>query len=177
MNIRAILLASTVAAFAQIAVANSPPLSGAWNIAPSGTASSSGELLFRVLPGDGGDAMEITVAVSAGTNDTGVARSIRRALSTQLRSDRFNVEVGVGANVMVTSAGNAEFSIELVDSDVEDLRVAVRSTEPVLPPAVPGQFIPPDPVTPATPSGPGGALPPDPVPGNSVSAEKGRTAP
>ena len=54
----------TMAQFA--GAANTPPLSGSWNIAPSGTASSSGELLFRVTPGDGSDATEITVSVAVG---------------------------------------------------------------------------------------------------------------
>ena len=91
MKIRALLIVMTVIGCAQGAsAANTPPLSQAWNIASSGTASSSGELLFRVTPGDGGDAEEITVSVSSGTNEMGVAGNIRRTLGTQLRGSGFN---------------------------------------------------------------------------------------
>jgi len=168
MKIRAMFLAITAATIAQLAsAANTPPLSEAWNIASSGTASSSGELLFRVTPGDGGDATEITVSVSSGTDETGVAGNIRRALSTQLRGDRFDVEAGAGANVLVKSAGPTGFSLELIDSDVENIRVAVRSADPVVPPTVPKQATPANPpnTTPATPPAPGDAVPPEVSPG------------
>jgi len=163
MKLPAMLLAITAATFAQFAgAANTPPLSGSWSIAASGTASSSGELLFRMTPGDGSDATEITVSVASGTDETGVANNIRRALNTQLRGDRFDVEAGVGANVLLKATGKTGFSLELVDSDVESLRVAVQSAQPVAPPTVPRQATPATPptTTPATPPAPGAAVPP-----------------
>jgi hypothetical protein len=145
MYIRAILVLLAGAA-AVAHGANTPPVSDSWNIASSGTASSSGELLFRVTPGDGSDATEVTVFVLSGTNDTGVASNIRRAMSTQLRGDRFNVQPGENANVLLTNGGRGNgFSIELLDSDVESVRVVVQSAAPVAPPTVPEQ------ATPATP--------------------------
>ena len=45
-----------------------------------------------------------------------MARSIRRALSSQLRRDRYNVQLGEGANVLVSDPrGQPNFSLELVD--------------------------------------------------------------
>ncbi|MEO8019413.1 MAG: hypothetical protein ABI769_16500 [Pseudomonadota bacterium] len=155
---RAILLVSLLASFAH--AANSPPLSPSWNIASTGKASSSGELLFRITPGDGGDATEVTVFVLSGTNDTGVASSIRRALNLQLRADRFSIEAGEGANVMLTSQDQKDFSVELVDSDVESVRVAVQSAAPAAPPTVPKQAAPATAPPPATPAAPGDAMPP-----------------
>ena len=182
MKIRAMRFASTVLAIAQMAgAANTPPLSGEWNIAPSGTASSSGELLFRVTPGDGSDATEVTVSVSSGTDETGVANNIRRALNTQLRGDRFDVEAGQGANVLVKSSSKTGFSLELVDSDVESIRVAVQSAQPVAPPTVPRQATPANPptTTPATPPAPGDAVPPAPGPGEAAPSAppSGNSAP
>jgi hypothetical protein len=163
-----------IPAFAQSDTAGSSvPLSNAWNIASSGKASSSGELLFRVTPGNGQDPVEVTVFVLSGANETGVASSIRRALSTQLDPQRFDIESGQGANVLVTtgSAGaagqsTAGFSVELVTSDVENVRVMVQSAAPVAPPTVPAQSVPADPAAPAspanpTPSSPGDAVPPN----------------
>jgi hypothetical protein len=161
MKIRALLMSLALVSAAN--AANTPPLSPSWNIAPSGTASTSGELLFRVTPGDGSDATEVTVFVLSGTNDTGVASNIRRALNSQLRADRFNVEPGEGANVLLTNGGRASgFSVELIDSDVENVRVDVQSAAPVAPPTVPQQATPANPpqTAPATPPAPGDALPP-----------------
>jgi hypothetical protein len=146
--------------------ASTAPLSGAWTIAPTGKAASSGELKFRVTRNDGSDPVEIEVPVSSGTSEEGVARDIRRSLSSQLRSDRFNVTLGEGANVFVTDQrGEPSFTLELLDSDVENLRVMVQSVQPVAPPTVPEQRAPATPPqgTPDTPAAPG-----NPAPGNAV---------
>jgi hypothetical protein len=143
--------------------ANSPPLSGTWNIASSGKAGSSGDLVFRVTSGDGSDPVEISVPVIGGTSEDGVARNIRRALSSQLRADRFNVSMGEGTNVVVSDPrGQPNFSVELLDSDVENVRVLVQSVAPVAPPTVPEQQVPANPPqgNPATPPAPGNAAPP-----------------
>jgi hypothetical protein len=148
---------------AQALGANSPPLSGTWNIASTGKAGSSGELVFRVTPSDGTDPVEISVPVIGGTSEDGVARNIRRALSSQLRADRFDVSMGEGANVVVSDPrGAPNFSLELLDSDVENVRVLVRSVAPVAPPTVPEQQAPANPAQsgPATPPAPGNAAPP-----------------
>jgi hypothetical protein len=151
--------------------ANNPPLSGTWNIAPSGSAGSSGELLFRMTPADGTDPVEVTVTVSSGTNELGVARDIRQALSTQLARDRFNVQLGQGANVLVSDPrGRPNFSLELLDSDVENLRVLVQSVDPTASPTVPAQAVPavPPQTAPAQNTTPGDAVPPTtPSPGNA----------
>src|SRR5688572_9906755 len=106
---------------------NSPPLSESWNISSSGKAATSGELLFRVTPQEGAGPVEVTVFVLSGTNETGVASSIRRALVNQLDAQRFDVAEGEGANVLLSGdrAGSA-FSVELIDSDVQDVRVVVN---------------------------------------------------
>jgi hypothetical protein len=168
-----------VPAFAQNDTAGSSvPLSNAWNIASSGKASSSGELLFRVTPGNGQDPVEVTVFVLSGANETGVASSIRRALSTQLDPQRFDIESGQGANVLVTtgSAGAAGqstpgFAVELVTSDVENVRVMVQSAAPVAPPTVPAQSVPADPAAPASPANPTTSSPGDAVPPNQPNPQ------
>ena len=150
---------------------SSVPLSKAWNIASTGKAASSGELLFRVTPGSGEDPVEVSVFVLSGSNETGVASSIRRALSTQLDPQSYDIEAGQGANVLITAEDTTTgessqgFAIELLDSDVDDVRVMVRSAAPVAPPTVPSQNDPanaPNPVVPgnpATPESPGDATP------------------
>jgi hypothetical protein len=163
MNVRTIVCAY-LALLAPCAMAvNDPPLAEAWNIRPSGIASSSGDIVLRVTPPDGSDPVEITVPVLAGADDVTVARSIRRALNSQLRSDQFDVTVGEGANVLVTNPrSGAIFSVGLVTSDIDNMRIAVIATTPaatpVLPtapaaPSAPVQSMPASTQTPAEPAG------------------------
>ncbi len=153
MNIRILasgLLLVLAAPYAH--AVNDPPLAQGWNIRPAGVAASSGEIVLRVTPPDGSDPVEITVPVLSGATDVEVARAIRRALDTQLRSDQFNVSLGAGANVLVTDPrGRAIFGVGLVTSDVDNMRVFVNSAPlaaaPVMPVA-PAQSMPASGVTP-----------------------------
>jgi hypothetical protein len=163
MNLRAAFLIGTACALAALAAhaANNPPLSGEWNIQPTGRAASSGELVFRMTPGDGGDPREITVSVLSGDTDMAVARDIRRVLSSQLRRDRFTVELGAGANVLVRDpGGQPNFSLELLTSDVDNLRVAVQPVTPAASPTVRPQAEPAAVPTPTPSANPGNAPPP-----------------
>jgi hypothetical protein len=142
--------------------ASSAPLAGEWNIRPTGTAASSGELVFRMTPGDEAqDPVEVTVFVRSGSSDVAVARDIRQALSAQLRRDRFDVRLGEGANVLVTDPrGQPNFSLELLDSDIDNLRIAVQPVEPAASPTVPAQAVPATSPAPSTPPAPGDGTPP-----------------
>jgi len=76
-----IMLIATIAAIAQMAgAANSLPVSNAWNIAPSGNATSSGSLHFRMTAGDA-NPVDITVPIMSGAKEGSIARYIQRALS------------------------------------------------------------------------------------------------
>jgi len=153
---------------------NGPPLASVWNIAPTGSAQSSGALRFRVKPDDG-EPVDISVPIVMGANAETIARGIRRALSSQLSPERFDVQLGGGSNVLVSDTrGKPHFSMELVNSDIDNLRVAVQSVTPAASPTVPSQSQPasvPAARAPAN-DGPGDTLPPPadsvPVPGPTV---------
>ena len=166
MVLASMAVCATLFGTGAVHAANTPPIADSWNITSSGKAESSGELLFRVTPGVGSAPVEVTVFVLSGTNETGVASNIRRALSTRL-GQRYNVEAGEGANVLLSSDRAAnKFSVELVDSDVDNVRVSVQSATPVAPPTVPSQQVPANsPATPTTPPAPGDATPGTPAPG------------
>jgi len=152
--------AMLVAAFAF--ADNGTPLARVWNISPTGSADSSGALRFRVKPDDG-EPVDISVPVVMGANAETIARGIRRALSSQLSPDRFNVQLGEGSNVMVSDTrGRPHFSLELVNSDVDNLRIAVQSVTPAASPTVPSQSQPTSlpAQRPPTNDGPGDTLPP-----------------
>ncbi len=172
MKLRAWILAPAAACAAALAFAGPPP-AGVWNIAPTGRAGSSGDLHFRITQNDGSDPLDITVPVSLGAKEVSVARSIHNSLGAQLRRDRFKVELGEGANVLVSdSRGKPNFSLELIDSDVEDLRVAVQSVTPAASPTVPTQEMPAEPPIRSTPDAPGAVTPPPgevaPMPGSGL---------
>jgi hypothetical protein len=166
MNARALLITTAVSLLTAVVFA-APPLAGSWNITPSGSAASSGELLFRVTPGNG-EPLEVTVPVHSGTEDVAVARNIRQALSTQLPRT-YKIELGEGANVLVSDPrGKPSFSIELVTSDVQSLRVAVRNIEAGASPTVPSQSVPAITQPPPTPPQPGAATPPTENPADAM---------
>jgi hypothetical protein len=153
-------LAAFGAAF--VFAAPAPPSAGVWNIATTGKAASSGDLEFRITSTDGSDPVEITVPVIAGASQDSVARSIRRALSSQLPHDRYDVQLGEAGNVQVSDPrGRPNFTLELLTSDIENVRVAVKSVTPAAPPTVPAQSMPAE--APAVPA-PGNAAPGDALP-------------
>lgn len=164
MNMRAWSLATAAAFAAALAFAAAgPPLAGVWNIAPTGRADSSGGLHFRITQNDGSDPVDITVPVIMGAKEDTIARAIKNSLGSQLRRDLYKVELGQGANVMVSDPrGRPNFSLELIDSDIDNLRVAVQSVAPTAPPTVPTQSAPAEPaINPPPPNmEPGNAAPP-----------------
>lgn len=179
MNLRALgyAAAACAAVFACNAFgAAGPPLASVWNIAPTGSAESSGELIFRVTPNDGSDPIEVTVSVLLGAKQDAIARDIRNTLSTRLPRQNYDVELGAGTNVLVSDPrGRPNFSLELLDSDLENVRVAVQSVTPSAAPTTPAQTnpaAPPPVVTPPPANEPGnaGAPPPTsaPAPGNTA---------
>lgn len=173
MNRAACLIAAALVAGLAMA-ANGPPLASVWNIAASGSAESSGDLAFRITPGDGSDPVDITVPVISGASQDSVARSIQRALSSQLRRDLYRVQLGENGNVLVSDPrGQPNFSLDLVDSDIENVRVAVRSVTPAAPPTVPAQAVPATgqpsspPANTPVPATPPGEAPPATAPGQT----------
>lgn len=162
--------AACAAAFAcNSFAANGPPLASVWNIAPTGSAESSGDLTFRVTPGDGSDPIEITVPVMMGARQDSIARGIRNSLSSQLPPQSYDVELGAGTNVLVRDPrGQPNFSLELLDSDIDNLRVAVQSVTPSAAPTTAPQTEPASPppvVTPPPANEPGSTNTPPATPG------------
>jgi hypothetical protein len=171
MNLRASSLVAALCAATLAFAAKGPPLAGVWNIAPTGHAESSGDLHFRITQNDGSDPVDISVPVIIGAKADAIARNIHNSLGSQLRRDLYRVELGEGDNVLVSDTrGKPNFSLELVDSDIENLRVAVQSVTPAAPPTVPAQSAPavppPEAVPPAPGDAPGAISPP---PGSSTA--------
>jgi len=161
MKLRASTLAAAALCAAAISfAANGPPLAGVWNIAAKGQAASSGDLHFRIRQNNGSEPLDIRVPVIVGAKETTIARGIRDSLDSQLPPQRFRVELGQNANVLISdSRGQPNFSVELVDSDIDELRIAVQGVTPMASPTVPKQAMPAEPPAIPSPDSPGAAIP------------------
>jgi hypothetical protein len=103
--------------------ADSPPRSNKWRLQVSGDAESDGVMKFRVKPEDGAP-IEVTATIEDGRSENGVARDIREAFQAQLPKGGYSVETDDGEDVLIKKdLGEPDFSVELVSSTVEDVRV------------------------------------------------------
>lgn len=118
-----------IVALALLGLSASPASAGSsnkWRIEVSEGANSDGEIVFQVTP-DGGEAIEIRVAVKDGTRENKVAETISNALASQLPEDRYNVEVDDGEDVLVKKKGGADnFDLTLVSSTVKSVRIDIE---------------------------------------------------
>jgi len=118
-----------IVALALLGLSASPASAGSsnkWRIEVSEGANSDGEIVFQVTP-DGGEAIEIRVAVKDGTRENKVAETISNALAAQLPADRYNVEVDDGEDVLVKKKGGADnFDLTLVSSTVKSVRIDIE---------------------------------------------------
>jgi hypothetical protein len=112
-----------------LALAASPVRAGSsnkWRIEVSEGANSDGEIVFQVTP-EGGEAIEVRVAVEDGTRENKVARTISDAFESQLPSDDYHVEVDDGEDVLVKKKRGAEnFDLSLVSSTVKSVRIDIE---------------------------------------------------
>lgn len=105
------------------ACADEAPLSNKWRLQMSGGAESDGTMTFRVTPKDGAST-DVIVTLKDGRSENGVARDVRDAFIAQLPKGRYSVETDDGEDVLIKKTlGDSDFSIELVASTVDDVRV------------------------------------------------------
>jgi hypothetical protein len=120
-----VLLAALPALVAVDACAADAPRSNKWRLEVSGDAESDGVIKFRVKPRDGAP-VEVTASVEDGRSENGVARDIREAFQAQLPKGDYSVETDDGEDVLIKKDfGEPDFSVELVSSTVEDVRVGL----------------------------------------------------
>lgn len=98
--------------------------SNKWRIEVSEGSGSDGAIVFRVKP-DGGVAQDVTVKVIKGRSENEVATDIRDSLKVALDQKKYQVEVDDGEDVLIKKLQGPEFSVELVQSSVEAVRVEI----------------------------------------------------
>jgi hypothetical protein len=123
------LMLSTIAASAMTCAISeaAPTYSNKWRIEISEGANAPGTITFRVTPHQGAS-VDVTAQIKGGRGENGIARDIRDALTAQLSSGRFDVEVDDGEDVLVKKRdGQPDFAVELVQSSLTGTRVEVDS--------------------------------------------------
>ena len=110
---------------APVAEAPAPaPTSNKWRLQFSGAAESAGELVFAIAD-DAGARYEVSVAIEGNDGENRVAAKVRRALDRELPRG-WRVERDDGEDVLVKRRlYHPRFSIVLVRSSVEDVRVGI----------------------------------------------------
>jgi hypothetical protein len=98
--IRAAVL-STAFALGSLALADqSAKPANKWRIEVDNTADSAGTLVFRVSPVQG-TPTEVSVTVAEKEHENKIAHSIRDALVAQLPTERYEIEVDDGEDVLI----------------------------------------------------------------------------
>ena len=106
--------------------ADAAPTSDKWRIEMSGQALTTGEILFRVTPRQGG-AVDVSVGIKSGRDENNVAKDVRDALAAKLSPDRYSVEVDDGEDIVISKKdGQPDFALELIESSVRNVSIKVE---------------------------------------------------
>jgi hypothetical protein len=97
--------------------------SNKWRLQFSGGAESDGVIVLKITP-VGGEPMTVEVAVSEGTGENAVAKTVVEACRKQLPQEAFHVERDDGEDVLLKKRhGAADFDVEIVSNTVKDVRI------------------------------------------------------
>jgi hypothetical protein len=123
----AILLAvASSLMLAALSFADASPTANKWRIEIDGQALKTGEMQFRVTPRQG-EPTDVTVNIRSGRAENNVAKDVRDAFAAKLSPERFTVEVDDGEDILIKKKeGQPDFSLELVDSDVQNVSIKIE---------------------------------------------------
>jgi hypothetical protein len=126
LSVRTLLpaLAAVAAFVAAPAIAEELRLSNKWRVEVSESAKSDGTILFRVTA-QGGQPVEVPVAIKDGTSENKVARTIRDAFRATLDQETFHSETDDGEDVLLKKRKGPNFELKLVESSVKSVRINV----------------------------------------------------
>jgi len=110
---------------AALAYSGTAPTSNKWRIELDGQARSTGELQFRVTPRQG-ESIDVVANIRSGRAEDNVAKDVRNAFAAKLDPDRYTVEVDDGEDILIKRKdGQPDFALELIDSNVQNVRVKI----------------------------------------------------
>jgi hypothetical protein len=108
------------------AVADGVKPSNKWRIEISEGANTDGTIRFALTP-VGGEMTQVQVNVKEGRSENDVAKDVRDAFKAALSSEKYDIEIDDGEDVLVKNKGQApKFTVAFVASDVKGTRVEVE---------------------------------------------------
>ena len=97
-----------------------------WHVAMHGSATSDGQMQFRVTPHEG-EPLMVNADIKQGRGELFMARDLAEVFKAQLPKKRFKSEV-IGSTLLVKAGpGEPDFALELVASSVGGTRVQVSA--------------------------------------------------
>lgn len=105
--------------------ADKPSYSNKWRIEVSESAKSDGTLAFRLTPKDGAP-VEVNVAIPKGRGENQIAQDISKTFQTTVDKETYKVEVDDGEDVLVKKRKGPDFALELVNANVESVRIRIE---------------------------------------------------
>ena len=116
------LLLVAGAAFA----ADAPAPAARWHVAVNGSATSDGHMQFRLTPHEG-EAVTLNADIKQGRGEVFITRDLAEAFKAQLPKKRFKSEVVAEKLLVKAGPGEADFTLELLESTVAGTRVHVTA--------------------------------------------------
>lgn len=102
--------------------ADAPAPATRWHIAVNGSATSDGHVQFRLTP-HAGDAVTVDADIKQGRGALFFTRDLAEAFKAQLPRKRFKSEVIAEKLLIKAGPGEADFTLELVESTVAGARI------------------------------------------------------
>lgn len=89
-------------------------------------ADSDGQIVFQVVTKKDPVTKDITVQIKKGTSENNVAQAIKKAFVEQLGTKGYNIEMEDGENVIIEGSGGRQYSLVLVSTSVNGVKVSVH---------------------------------------------------
>ncbi|HKU91549.1 MAG TPA: hypothetical protein VJP84_17285 [Steroidobacteraceae bacterium] len=106
--------------------ADAPAPAARWHVEINGAATSDGHVQLRLTPHEG-EAITIDADIKQGRGELFITRDLGDACKSQLPKKRFKSEVVGGKLLVKAGPGEADFTLELVESTVAGARVHITA--------------------------------------------------
>jgi hypothetical protein len=123
---RAIILGFLLVLAGTASAADGPAAASKWHIAIIGSATSDGQIQFRVTPHEG-DAVTVTVDINHGRSESFIHQDVVEAFKAQLPKKRFKSEYVGGKALVKAGPGEGDFVLELAGSTLQGVRVQITN--------------------------------------------------
>jgi hypothetical protein len=123
---RTTILALLLVLAGTVVAADAPAPAAKWHVVINGSATSTGQMQFRLTPHEG-EAVTVNANISQGRGELFITRDLAEAFKSQLPKKRFKSEVVAEKLLVKAGPGEADFTLELVESTVAGPHIHVTA--------------------------------------------------